>query len=365
MVCKIPLNNFHYLFFLSFPTTHSCTRIPNTRIHTYIHTLSSLTDGNPLSSQYEKLIARRDILTTKLSNLQLKIWNNWQQTVEKRIAKGLDSKVMTLLTIMPHQEQQHQPKCMNYRRAEQYHVICGKNNETANNANNKVRNTCLGNNKKIIPPNKPEAVQCHTACMPLNDRTDSREGFTQNLLTNSNIELTLSGNESESLNKSSLQSVMKMLEINLSVELFALLRETKYLLAMQENHRMQKTVEMTVTTANDLTTQLSFKAAQQPEYQHHEAHILPSALLNLYAQRDTFWQRKIKLMKIAEYYNSIREGLNASNEMKLIQPVVDGIDERVECASKTLTWRLYGKLTPTHSLTHHTSLTHTSINVCW
>ncbi|XP_061387676.1 dynein beta chain, ciliary, partial [Musca vetustissima] len=174
-------------------------------------TSSQTSDANPLNLEYEKLTARRNILTTKLSNLQLKVWHNWQQTIEKRIAQGLDTKLMT------------------------------------------------------------------------------RSGNT------------------------------KILEMHYSSELFTLLRETKYLLALQQVNERQQQMQ------------------QHPQ-------LLPQTLLDLYEQRDVFWQRKIRLMQISEYYNGIRHQngqRTAITEMQLIHPSVSVIYEQLDLAAKTLTWRNY------------------------
>ncbi|XP_037811861.1 dynein beta chain, ciliary, partial [Lucilia sericata] len=332
-----------------------CDVFAGNELNALITTL--LTADNPLSSQYEKLTARRDILTTKLSNLQLKIWNNWQQTIEKRIAKGLDSKVMmmTMSTMKPKNQQQQQnctsSSVENLAEAEGYtdvSIRC-RSSDCVSKRNKKLKNTWLANNQaqSYSSPTNASAAYCHHVNTALTDKTDSTFGF----LYNSNERLCNALAEDDVLNKSSFVSDMKILKINLSIELFTLLRETKYMLALQEIHKRQKhqgeTTATTTSSNSQLTTQLTVVSLTQQHQQLHlqqqqqQPHQLPLTLLDLYAQRDIFWQRKIKLMKIAEYYNSIREGLNTSNEMQLIQPVVDVIDERVECASKTLTWRYF------------------------
>ncbi|XP_046805883.1 dynein beta chain, ciliary-like [Lucilia cuprina] len=353
-----------------------CDVFAGNELNALITTL--LAADNPLSSQYEKLTARRDILTTKLSNLQLKIWNNWQQTIEKRIAKGLDSKVMMMtMSTMITKHQQQQQSCTsnsveNLAEAEGYpdmSIRC-KSSDSVSKRNKKLKNTWLANNQaqSYSSPTNASAAYCHHVNTALTDKTDSTIGFLYN--SNSANERFCSAlAEDDVLNKSSFVSDVKILKINLSLELFTLLRETKYLLALQEIHKRQKQQgETTVTTTSSniqLTTQLTTVSTtqQQHQQQQQQPHQLPLTLLDLYAQRDMFWQRKIKLMKIAEYYNSIREGLNTSNEMQLIQPVVDVIDELVECASKTLTWRnfdaelvndIYKKTQTLHSRLHET-----------
>lgn len=347
--------------------TNNYSRPTNIQTYWWVYSLS-LNADNPLTSQYEKLTARRDILTTKLSNLQLKIWNNWQQTIEKRIAKGLDSKVMMLLTVQPQQQQKlQQTECVNcFRGIEQTHVgnidmdvECGCNSGSSSSRNKKVKHTWLANKQTHFHSSTTNAAAayCHHFNKALTDKTDSIAGV-RRVSNNSsmmgrvtNKEFIRAGDENErdnGLNKSSFVSDMKILEINLSLELFTLLRETKYLLALQDIQTRQKQGETTATQLTVVKThqqqqQLLRQQNQEQHLQQLNTHQLPLTLLSLYAQRDIFWQRKIKLMKIAEYYNSIREGLNASNEMQLIQPVVDVIDERVECASETLTWRVYGK----------------------
>lgn len=338
--------------------------------YTYSNIHFRLTADNPLKSQYEKLTARRDILTTKLSNLQLKIWNNWQQTIEKRIAKGLDSKVMMTMMfrmIPKHQQQQpHKFGANSYSETQaaaagvkQIHSSCIESKiagsircgSSGSQRNKKLKNTWLASNKApsySSPANA--AAHCHLVNTALTDNSDSNSNATAKRVTNEDVASAL--DEDDGLNKSSFAGDMKILKINLSLELFTLLRETKYLLALQEVHKRQKQGETTAAAAatsnNELAVQLTVVSIQQ---QHPLQ--LPLTLLDLYAQRDSFWQRKIKLMKIAEYYNSIREGLNASNEMQLIQPVVDVIDARVECASKTLTWRNFGKCNQTQILINH------------
>lgn len=315
------------------------------------------------------MTARRDILTTKLSNLQLKIWNNWQQTIEKRIAKGLDSKVMmmttmTMSTMIQDLDLEHMQskellknKCENCQESirEKTNSICFEKNEM--NVCD-IKNTWLAKNQKYSSlssaciKNSIAATYCHHVNTGLCNRIDSSAGANKSNTFPKTITVTHEADESRGLNKSSFVSDIKILEINLSIELFSLLRETKYLLALHELQKKQKPGETsaaaaTCTSINMTTTQQELPLQQQ---QHLHPHQLPSTLLDLYAQRDIFWQRKIKLMKIAEYYNSIREGLTASNEMQLIQPVVDVIDERVAYASKTLTWHNFGKKLQTKNL---------------
>ncbi|KAM7359981.1 dynein beta chain, ciliary isoform 2-T2 [Cochliomyia hominivorax] len=219
--------------------------------------------------------------------------------------------------------------------------------------NKTVKNTWLAKNQlhsfcSSTSPSNKAAAHCHYVNSGLTDKIDFSAGVSDKSNTfTTGIDVISPEDETKVLNKTSFVSDNKILEINISIELFTLLRETKYLLALQELQRRQKhgettmanTTTTTLVAASDFPTQLAVMSTQQQQQQQLNPHQLPLTLLDLYAQRDIFWQRKIKLMKIAEYYNSIREGLTASNEMQLIQPVVDVIDERVECASKTLTWR--------------------------
>ncbi|XP_068157565.1 LOW QUALITY PROTEIN: dynein beta chain, ciliary [Drosophila tropicalis] len=157
-----------------------------------------------LPSKWKSLLSRRDILTTKLSNLQMKIWNNWQEGIDKQIAKGLEESVFTQLTDV------------------------------------------------------------------------------------------------------------KQLQLNFSLALFILLKETKYFLTLQANGSLSE----------DLFQ-------------------LPKSLLSLYAQRDDYWQRRIRLIKIEEYYNGIRSGKCALAELQLIVHELVTIDKLVAKASQRLTWQNY------------------------
>ncbi|KQS52177.1 uncharacterized protein Dere_GG12117, isoform B [Drosophila erecta] len=157
-----------------------------------------------LPTQWNSLLSRRNILTTKLSNLQMKIWTSWHECVDRLIIQGLDESV---LSRSEDQSQLHQ---------------------------------------------------------------------------------------------------------NFSPVLFGLLKETKYLLALQ------------------LTGSLSGDLFQ-----------LPEPLLTLYGHRDAYWERRIRLIKIGEFYNGIRSGECAAAELQLIHNDLAAIDEHVEMACQQLTWRHY------------------------
>ncbi|XP_017082814.2 dynein heavy chain 17, axonemal [Drosophila eugracilis] len=157
-----------------------------------------------LPLQWASLLSRRNILTTKLSNLQMKIWTTWHECIDKLIVRGLDESV-------------------------------------------------------------------------------------------------LSQSEDNS-----------QLYLNFSPVLFTLLKETKYLLALQA----------TGSLSGDLFQ-------------------LPEPLLTLYGQRDAYWERRIRLIKIGEFYNGIRSGECAAAELQLIRNDLATIDEQVAVACQQLTWRNY------------------------
>jgi len=159
-----------------------------------------------LPIQWNSLLSRRNILTTKLSNLQMKIWISWHECVDKLIIQGLDESVLS---------------------------------------------------------------------------------------------------RSQDLSQ---------LHLNFSQVLFTLLKETKYLLALQA----------TGCLSGDLFQ-------------------LPEPLLTLYGHRDAYWERRIRLIKIGEFYNGIRSGECAAAELQLIRNDLATIDEHVEVACQQLTWRNYGK----------------------
>ncbi|XP_034662377.1 dynein beta chain, ciliary [Drosophila subobscura] len=154
--------------------------------------------------KWESLLSRRNILTTKLSNLQMKIWTTWQEGIDKLIHQGLDEVVIS-------------------------------------------------------------------------QSQDDRQ-----------------------------------LHLNFSLALFTLLKETKYLLALQ--------------ATGCLSGEL-FELSQE--------------LLSLYAQRDAYWERRIRLIKIGEFYNGIRTGECAAAELQLIHNELSAIDEQVTMACDQLTWRCY------------------------
>lgn len=159
-----------------------------------------------LPFQWDALVSRRNILTTKLCNLQQKIWHGWQEDIDRIIAEGLNEFVL-------------------------------------------------------------------------------------------------------------LQSAAgQQLQLNFARALFTLLKETKYLLALQ--------------ASGSLSSKLF---------------PMPGALLLLYEQRDAYWQRRIRLIKIDEFYNGIRAGQCAAAELQLIAAELATIDEQVVTASAQLTWRNYGK----------------------
>ncbi|XP_030369376.1 dynein beta chain, ciliary [Scaptodrosophila lebanonensis] len=185
-----------------------CDEFGDPELNSYIaRLLAEKSTPDTLPEKWQQLRARRNILTTKLSTLQLKIWHNWQQTIEKLIAQGLQQPVLMQL-------------------AEDYH-----------------------------------------------------------------------------------------LQLNFSHALFTLLRETKYLLAMQGIGSLTGTLFQ-----------------------------LSPTLLSLYAERDAYWQRRIKLIKIGEYYNGIRSGECAAAELQLIASELKDIDGRVCVACEQLTWHSYDEL---------------------
>lgn len=256
---------------------------------------------NPLRPQYEKLTSRRDILTTKLSNLQLKVWHNWQQTIDERIAKDLKAKVMTLMIYPPVNLQL-------FPNAEAENKDDG-DDKKRNDKSNDIATT--NSNTWQTKFNLHEKQSCHTVMPPAAAATRS------------------------SATKTASVSDIKKLQMNFSIELFTLLKETKYLLALQQIHNRQ---ELPGDAA--MMTMMPATAASPPPYQ------LPQTLLDLYAQRDILWQRKIKLMKISEYYNSIRsesENSHCHSEMQLVEKEIQHIDEQLAYASDTLTWHEYGK----------------------
>lgn len=104
------------------------------------------------------------------------------------------------------------------------------------------------------------------------------------------------------------------LHLNFSPVLFTLLKETKYLLALQAIGSL----------SGDLFQ-------------------LPEPLLTLYGQRDAYWERRIRLIKIGEFYNGIRSGECAAAELQLIGNELAAIDEQVAVACEKLSWRNYGE----------------------
>lgn len=68
---------------------------------------------------------------------------------------------------------------------------------------------------------------------------------------------------------------------------------------------------------------------------------LPQSALRLYELRDEFWDRKMKLLKIEEAYNTIK--MNARDcELELIRNEVVELDTELERAAHSMTWREYG-----------------------
>ncbi|XP_037943923.1 dynein beta chain, ciliary-like [Teleopsis dalmanni] len=239
--------------------------------------IKKLVVNNVLEPRFVQLTSRCDILTTKLSNLQLKIWHNWKQTIDKRIAKGLNAPVMLRKNI-------------------------------------KQNTTNEGNQLNAVK------------------RIDD-------------------SNEND--------SIIKALEMNFSHELFALLKEGKYLQTIHHSktHRdggkISKTVcENTHITAGisvgstDTATDLGIPAETTATGEFAEEHQitashLPQTLLDLYARRDEFWSRKIKLIKISEFYDGIRASVGSSVELQLIRTDINAIDECIDAACNSMTWNLY------------------------
>ncbi|XP_060647178.1 dynein beta chain, ciliary [Drosophila nasuta] len=185
---------------------HRCDELGAKELTELIQTLlGQKSELIALPVQWDALCSRRNILTTKLCNLQLKIWHNWQQDIERLIAQGLAEPVLI----------------------------------------------------------QPDAAA-------------------------------------------------QELQPNFAQALFTLLKETKYLLALQ--------------AAGSLSSQL---------FQ------MPDALLSLYLQRDVYWQRRIRLIKIDEFYNGIRAGQCAEAELQLIAGELATIDAQVAKACVQLSWSSY------------------------
>nr|XP_032294976.1 dynein heavy chain 9, axonemal [Drosophila virilis] len=184
---------------------HRCDELGARDLTELVQTLLALkSELITLPFQWDALLSRRNILTTKLCNLQLKIWHGWQQDIDKLIAEGLDEPVLIQL------------------------------------------------------------------------------------------------------------AAGEQLQLNFAQALFTLLKETKYLLALQGSGS------------------LSSKLFPMPE-----------ALLSLYEQRDAYWRRRIRLIKIDEFYNGIRAGQCAAAELQLIATELAAIDAQVATACGQLTWRNY------------------------
>ncbi|XP_073817377.1 dynein beta chain, ciliary-like [Musca autumnalis] len=319
----------------------------NALINVLMTSSQSNNDANPLNLEYEKLTARRNILTTKLSNLQLKVWHNWQQTIEKRIAQGLDTKVMTLHQNSGNDKFGCTNKTPQWTREWPSNNNCNKvggditaTTTTSGSVNNVNNNN---NNSNTWTSNYPHRYQVVT-----NIRCSSATSIP----TTTGMALSESSSTPGDDNT-------KILEMHYSSELFTLLRETKYLLALQQVNERRKVLLAMVSATFNLPQQMQQQQHQEqlhPHNHHHQQQLgeqqqqhhqsLPQSLLDLYEERDIFWQRKIRLMQISEYYNGIRHqnsGLTttAFTEMQLIHPSVSVIDEKLDFAAKTLTWRNY------------------------
>lgn len=319
---------------------------------------------------YRRLNTRRAILTTKLSNLQLKIWHNWQQTICKRIADGLDARVMSL----------------------------GDN--SSNSSNSKNNNTNGGDHLSGASGNYTFGANFRsaiTAALAQSANHNSRNNNSNKLHMSNGSNNVHKQNRSYIKDAPKSSAKAKSLQINFSSDLFGLLQEVKYLLAMQQANGVRRdsndinpnnlsTFEaagvMATTQAQhelenqsatvegagevtegfedsnsmeltaEVTTPLA-AATNTSLTQQQGPNALESNLLDLYAKRDEFWQRKVKLIKICEFYNGIR-GLSTDDacdggiigsaaELQLIRHEVNTIDELVEEACATLTWRTYGK----------------------
>ncbi|XP_067623613.1 dynein beta chain, ciliary [Eurosta solidaginis] len=320
---------------------------------------------------YKRLNTRRDILTTKLSNLQLKIWHTWQQTIDKRISKGLDACVMSL----------------------------NGNSSNNGNPNSPYNNLSAGGGGASANYTFGANFRCTiTAALTQSRQTNNNNGDKEKQRNNIKGELSA---RSTSTTATKTKTKSKLLQMNFSPDLFVLMQEAKYLLAMQQVHCMCRGSNGCSSAGNNdiSTNNLSMtdvcgsietrRIAQQLESQNQSSAItsnvivrgvaseevavtmttttnasineqqqqqkrygLSRNLLDLYAKRDEFWQRKVKLIKIGEFYNGIR-GLAADEsydgggiigsaaELQLISHEVDSIDQLVEKACARLTWRTY------------------------
>lgn len=315
---------------------------------------------------YRRLNTRRDILTTKLSNLQLKIWHNWQQTICKRIADGLDARVMSF----------------------------GDNNSNSqsNNSDGSGHLSGAGGNYTFGANFRSAITTALAHSRNHNSRSNNKTHMSAN---NNNTDNKQNRSNIKDAPKSSAKA--KSLQMNFSSDLFGLLQEVKHLLAMQQAIGVRRgSNDISVNNLSTFeaagvmaTTQAQHELANQsatvgePDNANGEfedsnsmelaaavtaslsaatnasltqqqgPNALESNLLDLYGERDEFWQRKVKLIKICEFYNGIR-GLSTDDacdggiigsaaELQLIRHEVNTIDERVAEACATLTWRTYGK----------------------
>lgn len=71
---------------------------------------------------------------------------------------------------------------------------------------------------------------------------------------------------------------------------------------------------------------------------------MPEHILQIYARREEFWRKRIKLMQIAQYFNSLRDIIIDDRKLKIVHTEFGMIEQSLEKASSSISWQNWGKL---------------------
>lgn len=71
---------------------------------------------------------------------------------------------------------------------------------------------------------------------------------------------------------------------------------------------------------------------------------IPEYVLEIYARREEFWLKKIKLMQITQYFNSLRDIINGDRKLNIVYNEFGMIEQSLERASSFISWQNWGKI---------------------
>lgn len=70
---------------------------------------------------------------------------------------------------------------------------------------------------------------------------------------------------------------------------------------------------------------------------------VPEYILEIYARREDFWQKRIKLMQIAQYFNSLRDIIIDDRKLKIVHTEFGMIQQSLDEARSSISWQNWGE----------------------